>query len=407
MTTATNKRASTFNEKAKKALAPGEELSENGIIYRKRKDGFGTWRFDFMQSGVRHKGVIGSDRDGITLSQAREFVSEIRAKAITDRISGRTGRSTQSSRQFKDVAEEYLNWSESHHQDHRHNVSRMNNHLLPRFSERRLGDITTAMIETMRTELRRDDVSLQTIQRIVSLLSCTFDFAQKSDPNLDNPTTRLSRVKHQKTETVPFTREETEALLNIGAIQYNTVTRGPNKGKKTENKAKTAEFRVIVGLALFAGLRASEALGLTWKDVDLDQGLIRIHQVAKEGTIRDSTKTYKPRSVPITGSLKPLLEDLRKHHVKAQRENGLLLSRNGTTPYNQIQVMFNRMRKQAGTPADKGYHALRHTFATRASEKNIDLKTIQRWLGHASISTTMIYVHSTEDHLEAAAKLLD
>ena len=57
--------------------------------------------------------------------------------------------------------------------------------------------------------------------------------------------------------------------------------------------------------------------------------------------------------------------------------------------------------------SEKGHHALRHTFATRASEKNIDLKTIQRWLGHASIATTMIYVHSTEEHLESAAKLLD
>ncbi|MEA1080874.1 tyrosine-type recombinase/integrase [Marinobacter qingdaonensis] len=407
MTTATKKRTSTFNEKAKKGLAPGEEISESGIIYRKRKDGFGTWRYDFTQSGTRHKGVIGSDRDGVTLSQARDVISELRAKAITDRISGRTGRSTQSSRPFREVANEYLDWSETHHQDHRHNVSRMNNHLLPRFGDRRLGDITTAMIETMRTELRRAKVSAQTIQRIVSLLSCTFDFAQKSDPNLDNPTTRLSRVKHQKKEVVPFTREETDALLNTGAIQYNTVTRGPDKGKKTENKAKTAEFRVIIGLALFAGLRASEALGLTWENVDLEQGLIRIDQVAKEGTIRDSTKTYKPRMVPITSSLKPLLEDLRQHHVEGQRENGLLLSRNGVAPYNQIQVMFGRMKKRAGITSDKGYHALRHTFATRASEKNIDLKTIQKWLGHASISTTMIYVHSTEEHLEAAAKLLD
>ena len=163
MTTAVKKRTSTFSEKAKKELAPGQEISENGIIYRKRKDGCGTWRYDFTQSGIRHKGVIGSDRDGVTLSQARDVVSEIRAKAITERMSGRTGRSTQSTRLFREVAKEYLDWSETHHQDHRHNVSRMNNHLLPRFGERRLGDMTTAMIETMRTELRRAEVSAQTI----------------------------------------------------------------------------------------------------------------------------------------------------------------------------------------------------------------------------------------------------
>lgn len=405
--TTTTKRSTTFSDKAKKALAPGKEITENGLIYRKKKNGFGTWRYDFVQSGERFKGVIGSDQNGITLSQAREIVSEIRAKAITDRVSGITGRSTQSSRPFKDVAHEFLRWGETHYQDHRHNVSRMKKHLLPRFGDTQLGDITTAMIETMRSDLKRDGMNPQTVQRIVSLLSGTFDFAQKSDSNLDNPTTRLSRVRHQKQEIIPFTRQETEALLNVGARQYTTVTRGQNKGQKTEIKAKTIESRVIIGLALFAGLRASEVLGLTWENVDLEKDRLHIKQVAKEGIIRKSTKSYKPRVLSITSSLKPLLEDLRQLHDKVGREKGLLLSTDGIKPYNQVQVMFGRMRKQAGIEAGRGYHVLRHTFATRASEKNIDLKTIQKWLGHASITTTMEYVHSTEEHLETAAQKLD
>ncbi|WP_421921717.1 tyrosine-type recombinase/integrase [Marinobacter salarius] len=407
MTTATKKRTSTFNEKAKKELTPGQEISENGIIYRKRKDGFGTWRYDFTQSGTRHKGVIGSDRDGVTLSQARDVVSEIRAKAITDRISGRTGRSTQSSRLFSEVAQEFLHWGETHYQDHSHNVSRMHIHLLPRFGGTQLGDITTAKIETMRADLRRDGMNLQTVQRIVSLLSGVFTFAQKSDPNLDNPTKRLSRVKYQQKEKTPFTRQETDALLNIGARQYITITRGPNKGQKRENAAKSAESRVLIGLSLFAGLRASEAQGLTWENVDLENNRIHIKQVAKSGTIRESTKSYKPRTVPITKSLKPLLEELKELHIENGREKGLLLSTDGIKPYNQLQVMFGRMRKQAGVDSKKGHHILRHTFATRASENDVDLKTIQEWLGHSSITTTMRYVHATEEHLEWAAQKLD
>lgn len=405
--TTTTKRTSTFSDKSKKALAPGMEITENGLIYRKRKDGFGTWRYDFAQSGERFKGVIGSDRDGISLSMARGILSEVRAKAITDRVSGITGRSTQSSRQFKDVAHEFLRWGETHYQDHRHNASRMQNHLLPRFGNIHVGDITTAMIESMRSDLIRDGMNPQTVQRIVSLLSGTFEFAKKSDSNLDNPTTRLSQVKHQKQEIIPFTRQETDALLSVGARQYTTVTRGPNKGQKTEIKAKTIELRVIIGLALFAGLRASEVLGLTWENVDLEKDKLHIKQVAKEGIIRKSTKSYKPRALSITSSLKPLLEDLRQLHDKVGREKGLLLSSDGIRPYNQIQMMFGRMRKQAGIEAGRGYHVLRHTFATRASEKNIDLTTIQKWLGHASITTTMEYVHSTEEHLETAAQKLD
>lgn len=407
MTTETKKRTSAFNEKAKKELAPGQEITENGLIYRKRKDSFGTWRYDFTQSGMRHKGIIGSDRDGITLSHARGIISEIRAKSITDRVSGITGRSTQSSRLFKDVAKEFLHWGATHYQEHRHNVGRMSNHLLPRFEHVQLGDITTAMIETMRADLRRDGMNSQTVQRIISLLSGTFAFAQKSDTNLDNPTTRLSRVKYQKQEVTPFSYQETDALLSIGVHQYRTITRGPNKGQKIEIKEKTAEFRTIIGLALFAGLRASEAQGLTWENVDLEKKNIHIKQVAKEGVIRHSTKSYKPRTVSITKSLEPILEELKQLHIAAGRENGLLLSSDGIKPYNQLHVMFRRMRKQAGIGAGRTYHGLRHTFATRASENNIDLKSIQKWLGHASITTTMDYVHSTEAHLEAAARLLD
>lgn len=47
------KRTSAFSEKAKKELTPGQEISENRLIYRMRKNGFGTWRYDFTQSGSR------------------------------------------------------------------------------------------------------------------------------------------------------------------------------------------------------------------------------------------------------------------------------------------------------------------------------------------------------------------
>lgn len=364
MTTATKKRTSAFSEKAKKELAPGQEITENGLIYRKRKDGFGTWRYDFTQSGERHKRIIGSDRDGITLSQARDIISKIRAKAITERVSSMTGRSTQACRLFSEVAEEFISWGATHYQDHRTNIGRMQNHLLPRFWNTRLGDISTAMIETMRADLKSDGKASQTVQRIVSLLSGTFDFAQKSDPNLRNPTMRLSRVKHQKQEVIPFTQQETDTLLNVGTRQFTTITRGPKKGQKTENKTKTTEFRVIIGLALFAGLRASEALGITWENVDMEKNMLKIQQVAKEGAIRKSTKTYKSRVVPITNSLKPILEELWQLHNTADRGKGLLLSSDGIKPYNQVQVMFGRMRKQAGIAAGRAPRYPKHLIAS-------------------------------------------
>lgn len=407
MTTSVQKPTNSFSEKAKKALAPGEEISQNGLIYRKRKDGFGTWRYDFTKSGERFKDVIGSDSDGVTLSQARQVLAEIKAKSITDSLNGKTGRSTQAMRSFQEVSDEFMHWGETHYRAHHNNVNRMKQHLLPRFSTTKLVDITTSRIEKMRSELVRVDYSPRTIERIVSLLSAVFEFAKKSDPNLDNPTRRLSRIKHQDPEVLPFSKSETQAMLDYGVKQYMTITRGPRKGAKTLLEDKTAEFRVIVGLALYAGLRASEALGLTWDNVSLTRGKIRVQQVAEQGQIRESTKNYKARTIPITPSLRPLLEDLYRIHLAKNREKGLLLSGDGNKPYNQIQAMFGRIKSRAGVQAEGGYHTLRHTFATRAIENGIDLPTLQKFLGHSDVKTTMRYVHVTDEHLTASASKLD
>lgn len=405
MTTKT-KRTSAFSDKAKKELAPGKEITENGLIYRKRKDGYGTWRYDFAKSGVRQKGVIGSDAEGVTLSQARQIFTEIQARVITESLNGKTGRSTQASRSFDEVAQEFLNWAASYYKANRHNVSRMK-HLIPRFTGLKLGDITTSRIEGMRSELRHSGYDTQTIQRIVSLLSQIFEFAKKSDSKLDNPTTGLSRIRHQEKEVVPFSPAETQAMLDHGVQQYITITRGSNKGAKRLGADKTAEFRVIVALALYAGLRASEALGLAWENVDLEKNRIRVQQVAEDGVIRESTKNYNARTVPITPSLKPLLEDLYRIHLEKRREKGLLLSTDGNKPYYQIQVMFSRIKSQAGIEREGGYHTLRHTFATRAAQKGVDLPTLKNYLGHSNITVTMRYVHNTEEHWEAMARNLD
>jgi len=58
--------------------------------------------------------------------------------------------------------------------------------------------------------------------------------------------------------------------------------------------------------------------------------------------------------------------------------------------------------KKAATP-----HSLRHTFATELLEANVDLLTIQKILGHASLRTTIRYTHVRRHHLQAACQVLD
>lgn len=66
MSVATKKRASALS-RGERQLVIGQELTDNGLVWRKLNDGTGSWRYDFTQNGIRRKGTIGLERDGVAL----------------------------------------------------------------------------------------------------------------------------------------------------------------------------------------------------------------------------------------------------------------------------------------------------------------------------------------------------
>lgn len=140
----------------------------------------------------------------------------------------------------------------------------------------------------------------------------------------------------------------------------------------------------MVGLALYADLGASEVLGLEWRDVDLETGSLKIHQTAHDGELRDTTKSYKVRTVPISPSLNSILRDLKSECEEREQATGLLFSRDGVHPYHQVHNIFGRIKRQARQESDGGFHALRHTFATRLANKGAPIPRLQKLLGVSS-----------------------
>lgn len=405
--TAVQKTNNAFSTKAKKELEVGKEISQGGLVYRKLADGTGTWRYDFVHAGVRTKGVIGSEKEGVTLSQARAYLVDLRAKVAFDRMSGKVGRSTQTNRKFADVAQDFLDWSAEHHRDKRHNKARMRDYLIPRFGQLKLGSITTGQIETMRTELYQAGLKRNTVQRIVCLLSGVFEHARKGDPNFSNPTRGLSRIKSQSKETRVFTEAETDAMLNNGCVMYNVISRGPNKSEKTVDARRTVEARAMIGLGLYAGLRASEVLGLSWRDIDFDEGTILVQRTAQDGVVEEFTKNYETRVVPFKDKLRSLLEVLKGQQEAVNRTGDLLFSQDGVKPYFQVQGVFRKVKAQSGMEISGGFHSFRHTFATRLANKNAPLFELQMLLGHSDIKVTMGYIHQSGERYMRTTELMD
>ena len=80
MKTKSKQVSQVFSNATKSALTANQEINDGGLIWRKLSDASGVWRYDFSTNGKRCKGVISKERDGVTLSAAREKLRNIRAR---------------------------------------------------------------------------------------------------------------------------------------------------------------------------------------------------------------------------------------------------------------------------------------------------------------------------------------
>jgi len=176
-----------------------------------------------------------------------------------------------------------------------------------------------------------------------------------------------------------LTREEARALLATPNCYYPTGQRD----------------QCLLKLMLNAGLRASEALNLTWRDVDLHTGRL----VVRRG------KGAKDRQVWVNDETVTLLRAWRE---RAPQAAYCFPTLKGTRIYDAaLREMVKRRGRKAGIPKDVHPHMLRHTYATELYRATKDIRLVQKALGHAQLSTTMIYTHIVDDALETAMRALN
>jgi integrase/recombinase XerD len=145
-----------------------------------------------------------------------------------------------------------------------------------------------------------------------------------------------------------------------------------------------------------AGLRLNEAARLTIPDIDSQRMQLRV----------DCGKGQKTRIVPMSPRL---LTELREYWKTVRSPKYLFPGKTFDVPLSSttIQKMFKVAAQKAGILKDVTPHTLRHSYATGLLEAGVDLLTISRLLGHASFSTTMIYLHVRTLHLGSAPSPID
>lgn len=176
--------------------------------------------------------------------------------------------------------------------------------------------------------------------------------------------------------------------------------------RKIENpilsQQKPRMFGVV--LSLYTGLRIGELLALEWCDVDFQKCTVTVSKSMHDGQdeygrntrIIDAPKTEtSKRVIPFPKQLLPYLKDIKSSSLS----RFVVSSTKGTGVFvRAYQRSFEICLKNLGIP-HKGFHALRHTFATRAIECGMDVKTLSEILGHKNATVTLNkYVHSFMEH---------
>jgi len=217
-----------------------------------------------------------------------------------------------------------------------------------------------------------DDLAATSRARAASSLRAFFRFL---DRQLDAPNARAMmfetpRRPHRLPR--PLTAELAgETLDAAGEPDYGTDT----------PEWILARDVAVLSLLYGAGLRISEALALTSRDVPAPP------------TLRVLGKGKKIRIVPLIRPVREAVDEAAKLSPwhPGKDEPVFRGARGGPLSPRIVQRLMERMRRQLGLPETATPHALRHSFATHLLANGGDLRSIQALLGHASLSTTQIY----------------
>jgi site-specific recombinase XerD len=194
----------------------------------------------------------------------------------------------------------------------------------------------------------------------------------------------ILKTKHEKRLPAVLTKEEVRLILSHVVTFHNYS---------------------YLSTVYSCGLRLQEALYLQTADIDGKRKIIHVHR----------GKGCKDRYVPLPDSTLLLLRRYWKTHQNAKLifpalGRGRNKGPTATTPMaiESVQGAFRQAKCKAGINKRRvSVHTLRHSYATHLLEEGINIRTIQEYLGHAQLETTMVYLHLTRAGKENACRMIN
>ncbi|NIR46534.1 MAG: tyrosine recombinase [Gemmatimonadetes bacterium] len=243
-------------------------------------------------------------------------------------------------------------------------------------------DIDRLTVRAFLGHLSAAGLERRTIGRKLSAVRSFFRFLQREGSVSGNPARHVRAPRHGRALPGHLTQKEMVELFELAA-------------RRLEGAGwRASRDRALVELLYSAGLRLSEVHGLDLPDLDHALGRVKVRG-----------KGGKERIVPVGRTAAAALRDY--HRARRQRFgepeplDALFVSERGNRlSRRQIQRIVTDFIARVAEEGELSTHSIRHSFATHLLDEGADLMAIKELLGHASLSTTQMYAHTSRERLK-------
>jgi integrase/recombinase XerC len=261
-------------------------------------------------------------------------------------------------------------------------IKSFQNYLLENHDQLPLEEINYSQVRSWIVALVESGIANKSINRKISSLKSYYKFLLKIKQIEFNPLSKHKSLKVPKKVQIPFSEKELASVLEIELV---------------ENDFGSIRNKLIIELFYATGIRRAELINLKTNNID-----------KHNKTLKVLGKRNKERIIPLldcTIVLLNIYNEERNKLIQIQNPELLILSKKGkklseTFVYRMINSYFSTVSEKV----KKSPHVLRHTFATHLLNNGADLNSVKELLGHASLSSTQIYTHSSLSELQKVYK---
>lgn len=266
--------------------------------------------------------------------------------------------------------------------------SLINSHIKDSIGNILINKLTNEDITSLFKNLEERNVAISTQKKIIYIIKSSINFAYNNGYLKHFLNIKNIKFKKNNSPIYIFSKEE-----QIKLEKYL--------------KSKVNIRKISLLMCLYTGLRVGEMCGLKWEDINFKTNSLTVKRtIERIKNDSDNSKTILIESTPKSDTsnrvvpIPKFIIDLLKQFKS--NDDYFLLS-NSIVLYDTrlLQAFYYRTLKKCNINKCK-FHTLRHTFATRATEAKMDVKTLSELLGHSKIETTLrLYVHPTYEYKQS------